>query len=1631
MSLVVGGGLGLTATVAGNPHVTIGDNNPNHKVAIMKSVYGGGSLATVDGDTYIVVNSDTIGTKDMGGATYGNIYGGGFGSNDNVRIGLVKGNTNVTVNGGTILHNVYGGGAYGSVGDYTYASEDANAAITALKTENTGKATITILGGTVGTNGHNNGMIFGASRGDIAAPDAIQDNMAWVYDTEVVIGKTDDATDGPQIKGSVYGSGENGHTFHDASVTIHSGMVGIAEGSPITDDNGTPEDTSDDITYSGATYPYRGNVYGGGCGTDKYYADPAQEKHDGNGTLYNITAGIVKGNATVTIDGGHVVRNVYGAGAMGSVTDTTKVNISGNSIIGADGSGGGYVYAAARGYDDMPVGYATVGSSALNISGGTIWGSAFGGGQLGTVKGSVAVTVSGGVVKNDVYGGGALANTNTDNWNTTGSAIEYVAVTASELSPTYSIKEVKEGDPVGDYYTYNSSTSEYVPATGNAVKGTTYYQLVASSSVAGYYTESGGKYTLVTSGSAAGGTTYYKKKVVGDWNTTHPYTTTVKLTGGVIGNAYGGGLGSSTVAANVYGDVKVTVNEPTEMSDTHGSGIAFTRNTVKVTYGDGVKQKEYVIPVTGRVFGCNNINGTPTGNVEVKVYATRQIEFDGQDNYTLYPITGEGSEHSPNSHNRYYEVQAVYGGGNLSDYLPATGCVDSVYIGECNVTSIEKVYGGGNSAVVPSSKVVINGSYDIGTAFGGGNGGDLVQKDGKWYENDGAIVIGKAIIKPKGGKVGEIFGGSDAKGYCGNPIIDKTDPNGECPLIVTRLYGAGKESDVENVNIIISNCTEGNTQIEYVFGGSYNAHIAGNVNLTISGGVFKNVFGGNDRTGSIGGNVTVNIEETESCNPIIIQNLFGGGNEAAYPGTKRDSTEITTPGKITVNVKSATRIDNIFGGSFKADVNGDTEVNINMTKGRWASKTYQEKLIPDSVGVIGNIYGGGNQGVVRGNSKVNICTVDSVGYITKPTHLSYKEKDGLYYVPVTGARITGDVFGGGSEANVNGNATVNICTADYNYTGSTFQGVAISRGSVYGGGSAGDVLGNTFVTMSGSHLVGGKYVHDAYVYDGVYGGGLMGSVGTFTRDSTVTTESNGYNHSLHKANCLGKPVSCKVGTGKCTVIISGGQVGPIEVATKGMKNEGGDGPVDVGFVFGAGRGEVEDPDVDKDADFHTYVNATEVIIKNKYAVEYESTADSLDHVVSKPIIMASVYGGGENGRVLDSTYVKIYGGQIGSGDTETAGGKTVPRIYTETEWATADSTVFKECLSWDYKSPFLPYDPYAAVGDKEDAIIGTDGHTYYGSVFGGGSGYFPYKKANGTHEWLRSAGAVFGNTRIDITAGHILTSVYGGNETTDVGTYTKNDKRYPIVWSSGGKCTINMVGGTIGVPRSVQRMKDHPVTCYLFGAGKGDQRTIFNTWTNVQETEVNVSGTARIFGSIFGGGEDGHILGNAKVNIGGSVTIGETTYTAQEGLKIGTTGTSYVDGNVFGGGRGFSGLALTAGSTGGNAEVNIAGGTMLGSIYGGGRLASVGIDFTPPTDPLYGQLVDDTNEKTHGHITVNISGGTIGNDVANAKYGGNVFGGSMGRITLLDGTLNPIWPKQAVTKSMAVVSLVSYVTRQL
>ena len=1606
---IFGGGYGEATTVTGNVEVNIGKDNAGTPVGyanITGDVYGGSAKGKVNATKGVSPAFSATAGKEThvnfyGGSITGNIYGGGLGDNvgshaadvygpvtvtveggsvtnvfgcNNV-LGSPKSTAAVTFNGGTVAENIYGGGK-----DAAYDTGDSS----------TGSVSVTLNGGTVAH------AVFGGGLGE----------------TAVVNGATTVTLNGGTVENTVYGGGSLGDVTGAVTVALNGGTVShdVYGGGALASTNteytagSAPANTYvTNVTLAGATVT--GDVYGGGLGqlaaaAVLYTAEDAEviagtkSVGDVKTPATTAVAANVGGPVTVTVTNGSAT-NVYGCNNVNgapqqtvAVVIGTKTGASapytygGTGIISGSVYGGGNV-AAYTGNPTVTLYGGTVntnvfggglgataivtGNTAVTMEGGTVRNDVYGGGSQADVTGSVAVTIAGGTVTNDVYGGGALANTNTANWD------------EANLSTTY----------------------EKITAT----------LTTGVSDVAGLYKKDGVNYIIQgANATAEGGAEYYRRfdTAWAEGKTSASNTTTVILIGGTIGNVFGGGLGNDETPVYVYGDVTVHLNNATERTTYGGTGASFTREIAQNIVVAGTNYP--TIPTTGKIFGANNFNGSPKGNVTVEIWATKRV--DGKAH-----VLGE------------YEVHGVYGGGNLADYLPATAKETKVIIHGCDETSIEYVYGGGNSASVPSTDVTIYGSFDIGYAFGGGNGSKPVKNSaGTWVANGGAMVTGDANISARGGRIGQVFGGSDAKGdILGNSNADiTTTTDQECSLTLTRFFGAGNEANVAgDVNLILSGCASDN--IQFVHGGSYNAHITGNVNLTITSGYYTNVFGGNDARGSIGGNITVNIEETDACKPIVIQNLIGGGNEAPYPGKKKDGTEYSEPGKVTVNIKSATRIDKVYGGGYKADVKGDTEVNINMMKGSMANTeltrpaSYTGETIPnvhitegktyinDAIGTIGDVFGGGNEGNVIGSTTVNIGTASTIkilkrvggnagGALIDASDRPVYDGEGKIIkdgdVPrtvaevdadVLGAHITGDVFGGGNLAYVTGNTTVNISTVDL----SDKEDVKIDSGSVYGGGSQADVHGNTTVTMSGG-----------YVFNGIFGGGLAGSVGTFTRDYGQTID--GFDHSTH--TCIGKPTDCADGTGKCTVVVNGGQIGPVTVATQGMTRAAASGgPVAEGWVWGGGCGMMEDPAVDPDTHFKTYVGSTDVTIGGS------------------AFILESIIGGGEFGRVLGNTLVKIEGGQIGVGENSLDGSGN-PKPYSEDLWEAAAAAItsgnaddiatvaaqMPECSHFDYgrdtnsdgvKDEFVVYDPYYEDPQYASTHIGpastsnpSDGHTWIGCVFGGGSGYMPYKKADGTgYDWHPSAGLVEGNTEVRITGGHILTNVYGGNEYTDV----------------VGSCTVTMSGGTIGVPRTLPQIANHPVTCYLFGGGKGDQRTHFNKMTNVGSTNVTVSGGI-IYGSVFGGAEDGHVLGNAAVTISGGT--------------IGTWGTSYVDGNVFGGGRGFSGESLTAGSIGGNVDVTISGGTMLGSIYGGGRMAAVGIDFTPVSDPSYGQLVDEEDGgPTHGHVTVNITGGTIGRDFGTtppegAEHSGNVFGGSMGRNTLLNGSINELWPKIGVVK---------------
>ena len=940
-------------------------------------------------------------------------------------------------------------------------------------------------------------------------------------------------------------------------------------------------------------------------------------------------------------------------------------------------------------------------------------------------------------------------------------------------------------------------------------------------------------------------------------------------------------------------------------------------------------------------------------------------------------------------------IGTFYGGGSLG---AVNGDVNST-LTNCTVTG--SAFGAGFSASVPTVEVWNKSAY----------------LDPNPTYNRTANVYNNANVKtPKDNNQFVEYTWSNTYGTNANPFTDTEDGK---HYIHTDVSLDGLGAVTGNVTLTI----DGNTvadengkvmKVEHsVYGGGEESAVNGNTSVTVTGGTigtaneggaeYGNVFGGgkgkeDDVTaGIVKGSTTVSI----SGSPAILHNVYGGG---AYGSVGTFSYDATTgfptgwnttddKGKCTVSITGGTigtTGDNngmVFGSS--RGLEGDPSIP-NVDKMAWVYDTEvtigtQNAQSNATPAIKGSVYGGGENGHNFHDAKVTVHS-------------------GTIGIPE-------------GSAIVNDGGTPDDTSDDISYSGARFP----NRGNVYGSGcgtdtytgtdsktyfdfNAGIVRGNTTVLIDGGHVV-----HN------VYGGGAMGSVGTYTFADAAY-------HTAHPEVPVGKPISCADGTGTCTVTVSGGQIG---VTGATMAEHGKGGPDDYGHVFGAGRGEMHDPD--------QYPNVETCAFFNKAILNISGTA----------FLTGSAYGGSESGHVLGDTEINISGGQIGCG-------KNATKPFPDAVWAddytpTGESM---DCASWPFIAPFAPYDPFAnATGDLDKYPNGkstdggrleaSDGHTYYGNVFGGGSGSVPYfDTTDGISKYLSTAGSVEGKTTINITGGHIITNVYGGCEATNV----------------KGSATITMTGGTVGVPRTVAQIMAHPNTGYIFGAGKGDQRIFFNKETNVDRTLVNIEG-GRVYGSIFGGGEDGHVFQNAIVNIGKADT---------EGPTIGTWGTSYVDGNVFGGGRGFGGEALTAGNIGGSIELNIKSGKILGSVYGGGRLGSVGYGLylvdeeitedeqtikpygiLRPNDKYDGSYPNPSTQdasayydKGRGYITINISGGTIGNDyeyiynptteqkakIPNTTFdyqnhlqytkGGNVFTGGMGRLYALDNTtLLPLWPK--------------------
>ena len=491
--------------------------------------------------------------------------------------------------------------------------------------------------------------------------------------------------------------------------------------------------------------------------------------------------------------------------------------------------------------------------------------------------------------------------------------------------------------------------------------------------------------------------------------------------------------------------------------------------------------------------------------------------------------------------------------------------------------------------------------------------------------------------------------------------------------------------------------------------------------------------------------------------------------------------------------------------------------------------------------IAGAVYGGAENGHVMGDTKVTL-TNGLIG------HSLYGGGSGKGQYTTTLARIPND------RVKVVENGVATQATYENGNYDATIYSI-----------TAGKVFGNTKIEMTGGQVV-----------RNIYGGGNMGSVGKGNYAGGPDDYSTaGYGEkiitSLWPVGVEGQEDYVAgnadfLNSGKCTVKVTGGTVGYINESNpnKSMYPLDADkNPYDAslpyGNIFGGCRGEaapniLETPRYLYSPEFFLgYANETEVTIGT-----IGQSNDEAGKAGKAPLILGSVYGGGQDGHVRRDTHVTVNSGEIGlpfSDNYRAIFGKTSSTTLNEEldnlQWLArgnvygAGSGIGKYKYDFNYDGNFVDEIDYTTPSDRTSRLKEEDNSA--------------------------SAGSVTRFTQVEIHGGIIHRNVYGGGSMASVGApmigqgylpYRKGDTTED---HGVGKQTLNQVNiaGMIGTPTNYNPVYGGEV----YGASRGVDANNTSMATSIW-TEVNLLPGAYVQGNVFGGGDNGMVKQDAEVNVG-------------------------------------------------------------------------------------------------------------------------------------------------------------------
>ena len=957
----------------------------------------------------------------------------------------------------------------------------------------------------------------------------------------------------------------------------------------------------------------------------------------------------------------------------------------------------------------------------------------------------------------------------------------------------------------------------------------------------------------------------------------------------------------------------------------------------------------------------------------------------------------------------------------------------------------EYVYGGCRQANVKYSC----GVYVAGGAFGYINGGNDVSGDvgSTVARNYGGVDIpdghGGTIRKgtAEGTYVvcdsnvvifGDVYGGSDGYLHCNDPkkpgyyneedlydtytnvaydpyhehvgklipTHNNTNVHIKGGLIMGNVYSAGINASVgfasnghikyqgetwENPSILrpadgvkmgeVHTTISGGEIQGQVFGGGFMASIYGIAYMNINGNAHINtVFAGNDVAGQVtsfgsyhsstidySGAVTHadSVEKFNANCANYVNSLNEQLNEYNSVENKWEANY-----SVYVRVEDSVRIHTLYGsGNGEWDYTGETESiddDISICAADLGNLPHQKSAFLDihtSGGYIDTIYGGGDGAGVQDKVIVllNNTKIDNVDATNHRGEWSADEES-MYHWPIGNDALAearkkifvGTIFGG------NNHDEMATCVPEIRLTNGSAK-------NVYGGANAGRMgWHETFKDANNKDVKGvTTYVkvnsENVYITDTVFGGCRMGDVAGMSYVDVTKTHDNGINY-LYGGN----DISGLIG-GNTRVDVSGGTVHHIwggsngrydfipignhlnKIYPYGSTTTGNPADSAGRMITIAGKPDVDSSNVNIwGGDINTTVygggsmadcRATCVVIDDRLG-----GADTA-------VIAGSVYAGGEGdwenlnnehrGNVTEATHLHLYHASQISDAKAYGGGKG----------GDVAETFIKTYQAWD--KPFLEL---------------------YGGCWGSD---------------------VSGTAHLDFEGINLVYHLYGGND------FTGNVNRSVInVYSGKFKNIYGAGNGT------------YPASAYNTGVYAGNK---FITRPNNEYVELNIH-DGLVDSCVYGGGRMGTVFRYERNSNGTyhlvpregetepSVKVPDTTLTwltahkdpAEYSYIILNMHGGQILKNVFAGGCGDYQDATQTPIVYGLKNVNMDGGYIFESLYGGSEFVHDGYK-AECTDHQAGAKVFDQTTKRPSSI-VNITGGTVNGFLYGGGYLGDVYG---------------------------------------